>query len=90
MMVNMESYDANKLTGAQIRAGRALLNISSQELAERTGLGLATIRRAEAHDGPTKLTLVNASQITRTLEQAGVELLGAEAGKGGGVRFSKP
>lgn len=83
----MESYDANTLTGAQIRAGRALLNISSQELAIRTGLGLATIRRAEAHDGATKLTTVNAARIVQTLESAGVNFVAADGGKGVGVRF---
>jgi hypothetical protein len=74
------------LWGAQIRAARALLNWSAEELARHSALGLATIRRAEGHEKETALTAANDLAIRRTLEAAGVEFIADENG-GPGVRF---
>ena len=49
------SNDANPVTGARLRAAHALLRWSAEELATRTKLGVATIRRAEAHDAARRL-----------------------------------
>ena len=74
------------LTSAQIRAARALIRWSALELAERSGVGVTTIRRAELTASETKLTRVNDQAIRRTLEAAGVEFIDAEGG-GPGVRL---
>jgi hypothetical protein len=47
------------LTSAQIRAARALIRWSAQELATKTEVGVTTIRRAELTASATKLTRVN-------------------------------
>ena len=74
------------LTSAQIRAARALIRWSALELAERSGVGVTTVRRAELTANETKLTRVNDQAIRRTLEEAGVEFIDAEGG-GPGVRL---
>lgn len=76
------------LTGAQMRAARALLNWSGQRLAEESGVSLHTIRRAEPIDGPLRMIPANARAIRGALEAAGVEFI-AENGGGPGVRLRK-
>ena len=76
------------LTGAQIRSARALLKWSAQDLAQHSSLGVNTIRRAEAVDHATSLTVANDLAIRRALESAGVEFI-EENGGGAGVRFRK-
>ena len=77
------------LTGAQVRAARALLNISVTRLAELTGLAVNTIRRAEATNGISPLTEANIQLIRNTFESAGVSFLAGSAEGGVGVRFEK-
>ena len=76
------------ITSGQIRAGRALLRWSANDLAERSRLGVATIRRAEAADGPILITEANSAAIRSTLESAGVIFV-EENGEGPGVRLRK-
>ena len=76
------------LTGAQIRSARALLKWSAQELAQHSSLGVNTIRRAEATDHATSLTVANDLAIRRALESAGVEFID-ENGGGPGIRLRK-
>ena len=82
----MKSSDIFQITGAQIRAARALVRWSADDLAVRSRLGVATIRRAEAHDGVAPITAANASAIRLALETAGVEFI-PENGGGPGVRL---
>lgn len=78
------------LTGAQLRAARALLNLSAEALAEETKIGLRTIGRAEQENGPVRITAANAERLISALEERGVEFLSRE-GVGAGVRVrSKP
>jgi len=77
-----------KITSAQIRAARALLRWSAEDLARAATLGVATIRRAELEEGTINATAANALAIRRTLEEAGVEFLD-ENGRGAGVRLRK-
>jgi ribosome-binding protein aMBF1 (putative translation factor) len=76
------------LTSAQIRAARALLRWSAEDLARESSLGVTTIRRAELAEGETSMTTVNDSAVRRTLEAAGVEFI-EENGGGPGVRLKK-
>nr|WP_043617722.1 transcriptional regulator [Ensifer sp. ZNC0028] len=74
------------LTGAQIRAARALLRWSAKELAREAAVGVATVSRAEVEDGTTSLTSANLNAIRQALENAGIDFI-AENGGGVGVRF---
>jgi len=76
------------LTASQIRAARALLRWSAEDLAERSAVGVATIRRAEVSEDETSLTIPNDSAIRTSLEAAGVEFID-ENGGGPGVRLRK-
>lgn len=77
------------ITGSQIRAGRALLRWSADDLARAAKLGVATVRRAEAVDGRPAITEANSAAIRRALEEGGVQLI-PENGGGAGVRLTRP
>lgn len=72
----------------QIRAARALLGWSAEDLTSRSLLSVATIRRAELSEGTTSLTAANDTSLRRTLEAAGIEFID-ENGGGPGVRLLK-
>jgi transcriptional regulator with XRE-family HTH domain len=76
------------LTGAQIRAARALLRWSADELAGAAKLGVATVRRAEMADGEPSMTEANKEAIRTAIEKVGVEFID-ENGGGPGVRLRK-
>jgi transcriptional regulator with XRE-family HTH domain len=76
------------LTGAQIRAARALLRWRAEDLARSSNVGVATIRRAELVEAKTSLTAPNDMAIRGALEAAGVEFID-ENGGGPGVRLRK-
>ena len=80
---------SKSLTSAQIRAARALVRWSAEDLAKEAALGLATIRRAENADAKTSMTNANDLAVRRALESAGVEFID-ENGGGPGVRLKKP
>ena len=61
------------MTPAQLRAARALLNWSQKDLADKSGVGVATIRNFEANR--SKLMPANRMAILRALTDAGVVLL---------------
>lgn len=76
------------LSSAQIRAARALIRWSADDLARETSLSVATIRRAELADRETSMTAANDLAVRRALESAGVEFID-ENGGGPGVRLRK-
>jgi ribosome-binding protein aMBF1 (putative translation factor) len=76
------------ITGLQIRAARAIVRWSAEELARRAKLGVATVRRAEMTDGEPAITVANANAVQRALEAAGIIFV-AENGEGPGVRLRK-
>ena len=76
------------LTGAQIRAARALVRWSAEDLSRQSSVSLRTIRRAELADYQTNMTVPNDLAIRRALESAGVEFID-ENGSGPGVRLRK-
>ena len=79
---------AKPLTSAQIRAARALLRWSAEDLARETALSVATIRRAELAEDETSMTTANGMAVRDALESAGVEFID-ENGGGPGVRLRK-
>ena len=76
------------LSGAQIRAARALLKWSAADLARQSALGVNTVRRAEVAQDKTSLTAANELAIRRAFESAGVEFID-ENGGGPGMRLRK-
>ena len=79
---------ANPLTSAQLRAGRALVRWSAEDLARQSAVGVTTIRRAELAESETSMTAANNQAVRRALETAGVEFID-ENGGGPGVRLRK-
>src|SRR5215470_15347481 len=57
---------------AQIRAARALLGWSQHRLAREAGIGSATVRRIEQHEGVVKGNFSTILKVQRALEQAGI------------------
>jgi transcriptional regulator with XRE-family HTH domain len=78
------------LTSAQLRAARALIRWSAEDLARASAVGLTTIRRAELTDSETSMTAANDLAVRRALEAAGVEFIDENGGGGAGVRLRKP
>ena len=77
------------LTSAQIRAARALIRWSAEDLARESALGVTTIRRAELTESETSMTTVNDLAVRRALKAAGVVFIDEDAGLGPGVRLRK-
>lgn len=89
---NLPSMDVRPmLTGSQIRAGRALLKWSGQELAERSGVSYPAIQRAEKVDDMPNMQTKNLAAIKSALEQGGCQFIdGPYSGNGGpGVRLHR-
>ena len=76
-----------RLTGAHLRAARALVQWSALELSQVSSVSLRTIRRAEVAEQGTSLTVANELAIRRALEEAGVEFTNGDEP---GVRLVGP
>src|SRR5688572_20797275 len=75
------------LTPAQLRAARALLGWSREDLADKSGVGANTTKDFEINDSNPKLRTVQ--MWMRSLEQAGVIFLNETEADGPGVRLKK-
>lgn len=78
------------ITGAQMKAARALLGIDQKELARLSGVSLPTIQRMEASDGIVRAVVDSLEKVVNAVNEAGVELIAAGArseGSGWGVRL---
>jgi transcriptional regulator with XRE-family HTH domain len=73
------------LTGFQIRAARAGLNITAKELADRAGVSLPTIQRFERVNGVPPSRSSTLLDVKFALETAGIDFL-----PGNGVRLREP
>ena len=76
------------ITSCQIRAARALVNWSARELAEKAGLGVATVRRMELAESIPSSNAITLNLVQKTLELAGVEFIG-DHDNAPGVRLNK-
>ena len=77
------------ISPAQLRAARALLGISTHELAELADVGVASVKRYEAGGGAQQRSRDTLAKIQQALEREGVEFLGdPEASPG--VRLKRP
>ena len=84
----MSQVLTSMIDAAQIRAARALLNMSQADLARIASVHVATIRRLEAAT-EVRGAAETVWKIQRALETAGIEFIPAEAGRGAGVRFKR-
>ncbi|HVZ52631.1 MAG TPA: helix-turn-helix transcriptional regulator [Pseudolabrys sp.] len=78
------------ITGAQMRAARALLGIDQRQLAQRSSLSLPTIQRMEASNGVVRGNVDSLMKLVDALTAGGIELIGegaASTGGGRGVRL---
>ena len=64
------------ISGAQIRAARALLGMSGTELSEKAGVGWSTVQRFESSDDVPGSKAGTLEKIRTTLEAHGIEFLG--------------
>ena len=64
------------ISGSQIQAGRALLDISIKELAEISGVSWATLQRFEETEGIPPSRSGNLEKVKSALEARGVVFLG--------------
>ena len=74
------------IISSQIRAARALLRWSAENLASNAGVGVATVRRLELTEGIPSSNAQTLNLIKKTFESAGIEFLGNPE-DGAGVRF---
>jgi transcriptional regulator with XRE-family HTH domain len=74
------------MTGAQLRAARALLGIDQRTLAEMAGVSVPTVQRMEASGGTVRGVIESLTRIVEALDRAGVELIGEGAASPGGGR----
>jgi transcriptional regulator with XRE-family HTH domain len=67
-----------------------LLGLSQAQLASRSGIGLATLKRIESAGTELTGTAQTMSRIQKALEAAGVTFIDQEGEQGPGVRLRKP
>jgi len=77
-----------KVSIRQIKAARALLSWSQDDLAAAADVSIPTIKRLEAQDGPLGGRSETGTKMISALESAGVEFLNENDG-GPGVRLRK-
>jgi predicted transcriptional regulator len=77
-----------KVSIRQLKAARALLDWSQEELASAAAVSLPTIKRLEAADGWLTGRQATAQKIRTALDKAGIEFIDESAG-GPGVRLRK-
>lgn len=74
------------ITGAQMRAARALLGIDQRQLAALAGLSLPTIQRMEASEGVVRGNVNSLMKLVDALAAGGIELIGEGAASPSGGR----
>jgi predicted transcriptional regulator len=77
-----------KVSIRQIKAARALLGWSQDDLARIAGVSIPTIKRLEAVDGPLGGRGKTSERIISSISSAGIEFID-ENGGGLGVRLRK-
>lgn len=65
------------ITTSQIRAARALVRWSATDLANKSGIGISTIKRLEVMSGVPAINISTMVAIQAALESAGIEFIGS-------------
>jgi len=73
-------------TSYQLRAARAILRWSLEDLSKKTEIGTTTLKRFESGEGVPNGHLRNFETIKKVLEKAGIEFIGSLE-EGAGVRW---
>ncbi len=72
------------ISSSQVRAAKALLRWSGENLASKAGVSLSTIRRVESSEGiPEAQNIKTIIAIKKALEEGGVEFIGSPDDKPG-------
>jgi len=66
------------ISGAQIRAARALLKWSARKLSDQCGVSESAISRGERVNGTPPMQMRNLNTIRRVFEEHGIEFLGLD------------
>jgi len=74
------------ITSAQIRAARALLNWSRDQLSIKSGVGVSALMRLESAEGVPSGNIRTFESVEKTFEKAGIEFIGTPE-HGAGVRW---
>ena len=77
------------ITSEQIRAARQLIRVTADDLASKSGVGVATIRRYELMTGVPSGNARSVEAIQAALEEMGVEFIGTPEDRPG-VRLVTP
>ena len=84
----MVRLSIRKVSIRQVKAARALLDWSQEQLAAAAEISIPTIKRLEAKNGPLGGRNETGLKIRQCLETAGIEFID-ENGGGAGVRLRK-
>lgn len=84
----MTALSIEILSIRQVKAARALLAWSQNDLANASGVSYPTVARLEKDDGPLRGRSSTVAAIRKALETAGIEFI-PENGGGVGVRLKK-
>lgn len=76
------------LTGGQIRAGRAAVGWSAEQLAKSAGIVRRTVVAIEAASGVPSANALTLQKIQAALEAAGIEFIGSPD-DGPGIRIHR-
>ncbi len=76
-------------TSEQLRAARALLGWNQDQLADRSGVGIATIRRMEGQTGQLRGISETVWRLQNALERAGIIFIAEDEVAGPGVRLAR-
>ena len=74
------------ISGAQVRAARALLDWSIKDLSERSNVSVPTIQRLERQHGLISSQPRTVIDLKKAIEEAGLEFIGTPD-DGPGIRF---
>lgn len=77
------------ITGNQVRIARFALRLSLQELSDRTGVSVRTLKRVEAADGVPSSSAKSVQALQSHLEAVGIEFIGTPDDRPG-IRIGKP
>ena len=75
------------ITGRHIRAARALIGWTQEDLSKKAKVALGTIKRMEGFDGAVAARTETLGRVVATLEKVGVEFLDNDRP---GVRLKGP
>ena len=74
------------ITSAQIRAARAMLNWSREQLSSQSGVGISALMRLESAEGIPSGNIKTFEAVQKAFEKAGIEFIGTPD-DGAGVRW---